>query len=372
MAGMAGTTALRLSSGELPVLAAGAWFKSTVCAARNGEARVSATVGDLDTPEACAGFDQACSDMLGWLGERPAAVACDLHPDFYSSQAAARMAAEFGVPLVEVQHHHAHIASLCAEHGVEGPVIGLALDGVGLGTDRTAWGGELLRVDGARFDRLGHFRRIALPGGDRAAREPWRVAASVLHALDRSAEIARRYADEPGVSTLVTMMDRKLNCPETSSAGRLFDAAAGLLGISRRMAFEAEAAIALEKAATQHIEAHGWPAPGEWRLGEDGQLDLLPVLGTLTDGADVGLGAATFHATLVAALADWVARAAERSGIGVVACGGGCFLNRLLSGGLRGRLEAAGLRMFEASKLSPGDAGIALGQAWIAQRVLEN
>lgn len=369
---MAATTTLSLPAGGRPVLATGAWFKSTVCAARDRDAQVSATVGDLDTPDACTGFDRACDEMLGWLGERPAAVACDLHPDFYSSQAATRLADRFGVPLVEVQHHHAHIASLCAEHGIAGPVIGVALDGVGLGTDKSAWGGELLRVDGARFERLGHFRRIALPGGDRAAREPWRVAASVLYALGRGPEIIRRYADEAGAATLVTMMDRKLNCPETSSAGRIFDAAAGLLGISRRMAFEAEAAIALEKTATQHIDAHGWPEPGEWVIGADGQLDLLPALGALTDPADIGLGAASFHATLVAALADWATRAAERAGIGVVACGGGCFLNRLLSTGLRGRLEAAGLKMCEAARLSPGDAGIALGQAWIAQRFLEN
>lgn len=369
---MAGTTTLSLSTAGRPVLATGAWFKSTVCAARDGEARVSPTVGDLDTPEACSGFDQARDEMLGWLGERPAAVACDLHPDFYSSQAAARLARECGVPLIEVQHHHAHIASLCAEHGIEGSVIGLALDGVGLGTDKAPWGGELLHVDGARFGRLGHFRRIALPGGDRAAREPWRVAASVLHALGRSAEITRRYADEAGAATLVTMMDRKLNCPETSSAGRLFDAAAGLLGISRRMAFEAEAAIALENVAKQHIDAYGWPEPGTWAIGADGQLDLLPALGALTDPVDIGLGAARFHATLVAALADWATRAAERTGIGVVACGGGCFLNRLLSTGLRGRLEAVGLGMLEAARVSPGDAGIALGQAWIAQRFLEN
>lgn len=372
MAGMAGTTALNLSMAGRSVLATGAWYKSTVCATRDGEARVSGTVGDLDTPEACTGFDRACDQMLDWLQGPPAAIACDLHPDFYSSRVAARLASEFGVPLVEVQHHHAHIGSLCAEHGIAGPVIGLALDGVGLGTDKTPWGGELLRVDGARFERLGHFRRIALPGGDRAAREPWRVAASVLHALDRSAEITRRFADESGAATLVTMLDKKLNCPETSSAGRVFDAAAGLLGISRRMAFEAEAAIALEKAATQHIDAYGWPAPVEWHIAADGQLDLLPVLGKLTDVADVGLGAASFHATLVAALADWGMRAAERSGIGIVACGGGCFLNRLLSSGLRGRLEAAGLRMFEAVQVSPGDAGIALGQAWIAHRKLEN
>lgn len=372
MAGMAGTTALTLGMGCRRVFATGAWFKSTVCAVRDGAAQVSATVGDLDTPEACSGFDRACDDMLAWLGDPPAAVACDLHPDFYSSRAAARLAAEFAVPLIEIQHHHAHIAAVCAECGLAGPVLGLALDGVGLGTDRTPWGGELLRVEGGYCERLGHLRCIALPGGDRAAREPWRMAASVLHALERSREIATRFADEAGAATLVTLLDRKLNSPPTSSAGRLFDAAAGLLGLSRRMAFEAEAAIALEAAATRHIDAHGWPAPGVWRIGEDGQLDLLPMLGTLTAAIDVDAGAALFHATLVAALDDWVQRAAEINGIADIAFGGGCFLNRLLSAGLRRRLESAGLQVHEAQRVSPGDAGIALGQAWIACRNLES
>lgn len=369
---MAGTTALTLSRGGAPVLATGAWLKNTVCALRGRDAVVSATVGDLNTPEACRGLDRTCDELLAWLGERPAAVACDLHPDFHSSRAAARLAEEFGVPLVEVQHHHAHIGSLCAEHGVDEPVLGLALDGVGLGTDRTPWGGELLRVEGMRFERLGHLRCIALPGGDRAAREPWRVAASVLHALGRSGEIVGRFADEPGAATLVTMMDKRLHCPETSSAGRVFDAAAGLLGISRRMSFEAEAAMALEQAATRHIEAHGWPSAEGWRLADNGQLDLLPALGALTDATDADAGAAVFHATLVAALADWAVRAADRMKIGIVACGGGCFLNRLLAVGLRDKLEAAGMRMIEARAVSPGDAGISLGQAWIARRTLEN
>lgn len=369
---MAEPTTLTFSRGGAPVLAVGAWFKSTVCAVRDRHALVSATVGDLDTPAACSGFDRACDEWLVWLGERPAAVACDLHPDFYSSGVAAGLTRRFGMPLVEVQHHHAHVGAICAEHLVDEPVLGLALDGVGLGTDGTPWGGELLRVDGARFERLGHLRRIALPGGDRAAREPWRVAASVLHALGRSGEIAGRFADEPAAAMLVTMMDKRLNCPETSSAGRLFDAAAGLLGISRRMAFEAEAAIALEKAATLHVHSRGWPAANGWRLGDDGQLDLLNALGELTEAIDPGVGAAIFHATLVSALADWTLRAADRTGIDIVACGGGCFLNRLISVGLREKLEAAGMRMIEASAVSPGDAGISLGQAWVARRNLEN
>lgn len=370
MAGLDRATALSLSRAGPPVLAAGAWFKSAACAASGDTALLCATVGDLDTRQACLAHEDAMGALADWLGGAPAAIACDLHPDFHSSREAAGRALALGVPLIPVQHHHAHIAAVCAEHGLEGPVLGLALDGVGLGTDGAPWGGELLEVDGAQFERLGHFRPIALPGGDRAAREPWRMAASVLHALGRGEEIASRYAIEPAAALLPTLIERNLNCPKTSSAGRVFDAAAGLLGLSSRMDFEAQAAVALEQAAIRHIAAHGWPAALDWRIDEDGVLDLLPMLGALTEEQVADLGAARFHATLVEALAAWVSRAADHTGIGTVACGGGCFLNRLLSSGLRERLEASGLAMREARQVSPGDAGLALGQAWIARRAV--
>lgn len=361
---------LRLARPGPAVFAAGAWYKNAVCGVRGDEAMLSAVVGDLDTPEACLGHDAESDEIMGWLGEPPAAIACDLHPDFHSSREAARRARELGVPLLPVQHHHAHIAAVCAEQGVEGPVIGLALDGVGLGTDGRPWGGELLRVEGARWERLGHLRPLALPGGDKAAREPWRMAASALHAMGRCQEIAVRYGDEPAAATVCAMLDRGINSPETSSLGRAFDAAAGLLGISRRMAFEAESAIALERAAAHHAQVYGWPEPLGWKIDGDGRLDLLPALEALVEEADAGLGAARFHATLVAAMAEWAIRAAESNGIAAVACGGGCFMNKLLSSGLRERLVDAGLEMLEAREASPGDAGIALGQAWIAQRSL--
>ena len=361
-------TTLSLAQAGPPILAAGAWFKNAPCAMRDDVALVRASVGDLDTPEACLGHEAAMESLLEWMDGPPAAIACDLHPDFHSSREAARRAHELGVPLISVQHHHAHVAALCAEHGINGPVLGLALDGVGLGIDNTPWGGELLCVEGARFERLGHFRPIALPGGDRAAREPWRIAAAVLHALGREEEIAARYADEPAASVVATMLARGFNSPTTSSAGRVFDAAAGLLGISRRMDFEAQAAILLEQAAARHVEARGWPqATSDWRIGDDGQLDLLPALGALTEEAAPDLGAARFHATLVSALTEWTLRAADQTGIATVACGGGCFLNRLLAMGLRERIEVAGLTMLEAERVSPGDAGLALGQAWIAR-----
>lgn len=355
---------LRLAREVPPVLAVGAWFKNTVCVTRGDEAFVSGSVGDLADAAACRAFEDAAEAMLETLRVAPRLVAHDLHPDFHNTRFALALAARQGLPAIGVQHHHAHIAAVAAEHRLEGPLLGLALDGVGLGTDGGAWGGELLLVDGARSARLGHLRPLALPGGDRAAREPWRMAVSVLHALGRHAEIARRY---PGAraTTLARMIDAGVNCPLTSSAGRVFDAAAGLLGVSEFQAFEGEAPIALERLAA----AFGPAAPyeGAWTVDADGRLDLLPLLEAMAEPRakdDVARAAAAFHATLVAALADWAL--ARATGIGRVAFGGGCFHNRILSAALRARLEAAGLQVFEAQALPPSDSGLALGQAWVA------
>ncbi|MDO8313126.1 MAG: carbamoyltransferase HypF [Sideroxyarcus sp.] len=351
-----------------PVLAMGAWFKNTLCITSGQQAFVSKNIGDLDTPEACRAHELMTRTLLDWLGEKPVTIAHDLHPDFHSSRFAAQLAAELDVPLIAVQHHHAHIAAVCAEHGVTEPVLGLALDGVGLGTDGSAWGGELLRVDGAGFERIGHLRILPLPGGDRAAQEPWRMAAAVLHELERDDEIMRRYADEPAAATVTAMLQRNINCPRTSSMGRVFDAAAGLLGLCRKMKFEAQAAIALEQAATRYIAVHGMPQPlpDGWRISGSGELDLLPLFSVLANMQDAEQGAALFHATLIAALAGWVEQAMRHTGITAVACGGGCFFNKLLSVRLRERFDAMECRMLTARTMLPGDTAIALGQAWVA------
>lgn len=353
------------------MLACGAWFKNTLCLMHGGEAWVTRSVGDLDAAQACMDHEAAAAQLLEGLGDAPAAVAHDLHPDFHSTRFATELATRFGIPAIGVQHHHAHIAALCAEHGVDEPVLGLALDGVGLGDDGSAWGGELLRVDGASFDRLGHLRQLRLPGGDRAAREPWRMAASVLFELGRGNEIALRFAEQPVASGLASMMARGLNCPGTSSMGRVFDAAAGLLGICPVMRQEAEAAIELERIAAARIAFEGLPAPisDGWRI-DDGVLDLLPLLAALMLMQDARDAAAVFHTTLVAALDDWVGREVEASGIRIVALGGGCFFNHLLSEGLRKQLHTRGCKMLEARQLGPGDTAIALGQAWVARRHL--
>ena len=193
-------------------------------------------------------------------------------------------------------------------------------------------------------------------------------------ALDNALEIiGTRYADEPGAATVLAMLEKNLNCPRTSSAGRLFDAASGLVGLCRKMEMDAEAAIRLEQAATRRIDATGWPEPAAdgWRL-VDGVLDLRPLLVQLADMAYAEQGAALFHATLVAALAHWAERACVESGLDTVVFGGGCFFNRLLSSGLRGAVEARGLRVLAPIQLVPGDSGLALGQAWVALHWMEN
>src|SRR5574340_26157 len=350
------------------ILACGAWLKNTVCVTRGNVAHVSQLIGDLDSAEARTMLDATVARLCSSLDVQPGIVAHDLHPDFYSTRFAQTYAAQRGLPVVTVQHHHAHIAAICAEHHIGEAVLGLALDGVGLGTDNTPWGGELLRAEGAGFERLGHLAPLCLPGGDRAAREPWLMAAAVLFQLGRSDEIARRFPNQPAAQTVATMLQRNLNCPATTSTGRLFDAAAGLLRVNEIQAFEAQAAIQLQELAQRHGQVA--PLEGGWRIAEDGVLDFSPLLAVLADCPkgydDAGHGAALFHATLAAGLAEWVGHAARRHGIADIALGGGCFHNDILLHTLSGRLAAQGLRVLTAQRMQPNDSAISLGQAWLA------
>lgn len=375
-----------MSTQQLPVhagatvLACGAWLKNTACLLQGAQVHWSPLHGDLGDPANCIALEQSVEALLKQAGGRIDAVAHDLHPDFFSTQLAQRIADRFGVPAIAVQHHHAHIAAVSAEYGLHGPVVGLALDGVGLGTDGVAWGGELLMVDGARWERLGHLQTIALAGGDTAAREPWRMAAAVLHALGRHGEIPDRFAPHVGraaAQTVQAMLTRNLNCPPATGAGRWFDAAAGVLGISVRQAFEAEAAMALEKLAAGYLAAHDAPVQRELIVfKEDGELDLRPLFAQLFELADAGnpvdiaCGAALFHVTLADALVEWAARAALRCQARTVAFGGGCFFNRILTARVRADLEKRNLQVRAPQAVSCGDAGLALGQAWVAAHQL--
>lgn len=361
---MPGLTAQALpAAAPATVLAAGAFLKHRACLLHGRELLWSPLHGDLSDPAACAGMESALEALTreasgrGW---RIDAVAHDLHPDFPSSHAAQAWAQRLGVPARAVQHHHAHLGVVMAEQGWDGstPVHGLALDGVGLGTDGSAWGGELLAARAEGFERLAHLPTLALPGGDAAAREPWRVAAAVLHQLGRADEIVPRFGPQVGeaiATGVATLLARDLRCPRSSSAGRWFDAAAAALRLAPHRQHEAEAAIALEQAATAWLGQASDPAvPAAW-------LDLPTLVGTLFDESDAGRGAARFHAALAAGLVQ----AAVQHGATRLALTGGCFHNRLLCRAIEAGCQAHGLATWRPQTVDCGDAGLALGQAWL-------
>lgn len=355
--------AVKLPGRGPAVLAFGGWYKDTVCLTRGDEAYVSQHIGDLDNGATRHALQDTVQHLLSVLAIKPERVAHDLHPDFFSTRVAGRYAHEHGIAAIPVQHHHAHIAAVAAEHGLRDPLLGVALDGLGLGDDGGLWGGELLLVHNAHFERLSHLEPLSLPGGDRAAREPWRMAASALHALGRGREIGQRFS-APAAGGVAEMLDKATHCPTTSSAGRLFDAAAGLLGVKAFMRFEGQAAMLLEGLAQRHGPVQ--PYRGGYTLEGDGNLSLLPLLERLADTPDAAFGAALFHATFAEGIAAWVRRAAGRLGLTDVVLGGGCFLNQILSQALRRSLQIGGLRVYEARQLPPNDGGLSLGQAWVA------
>jgi hydrogenase maturation protein HypF len=355
--------AIKLPRSGASVLACGGRYKNTICLTRNDEAFVSQHIGDLDNKATCDSLEEVVSHLMQVLDITPQLVAHDLHPDFFSTRFAARFAQQGVIPLVGVQHHHAHIAAVMSEHGLESSVLGVALDGVGLGNDGGIWGGELLHVTGGQAERLAYLKPLALPGGDSAAREPWRMAASALHALGRAREIRSRFP-WAAAATLEQMLDKELNCPPTSSTGRLFDAAAGLLGIKPFMRYEGQAAMLLEGLAERRGPV--LPDVEGYVIESDGSLNYLPLLARLADTEDATFGAALFHASLAQGLTDWVSQAVASHGLKDVVLAGGCLMNRVLSKSLRSQLEANGLSVYEARQLPPNDGGLSLGQAWVA------
>jgi hydrogenase maturation protein HypF len=366
------------------ILAFGAFLKNAACLLDTDAPdapRWSSVHGDLSDPASCVALSESIQALLGEVNHRIDAVAHDLHPDFFSTHLALQVAQEHQVEAIAVQHHHAHIAAVMAEHGLNHPVLGLALDGVGLGTDDLAWGGEVLLVDGEHFERVGHLLPLALPGGDVAAREPWRMAAAAMHACGKTDQIVPRFdpvVGEQAARTITTMLQRALNCPTSTAAGRWFDAAAGLLGLSFRQEVEAQAAMALEQAAARWLQIHTMETrPGDGNITEDGQIDLRPLFVSWlgkdqpSEPSKVDEAAARFHLTLADVLANHTASVAKTRGVRDVALGGGCFFNHILKQRISAQLGAEGLNVWAAQTIPCGDAGLALGQAWVAARRLQ-
>ncbi len=343
-----------------PVLAAGPQLKNTVAVAGRGRVVVSQHLGDLDTEAACAAFERAARDLQE-LFELPAArVACDLHPDYQST----RFAERCGLPVVRVQHHHAHALACMAENGVEPPALAVVWDGTGWGTDATIWGGEFLVVRAGGFERFAHLRTFPLPGGDAAAREPRRALAGALSEIGELAR-ARPLFPGPAFRLLERMLGHRINTVQTSSAGRLVDAAAALLGIRAVATFEAQAAMELEAAAARAPQPPPTPPASASARHGPGPLvvDWEPWLRELIAAADghqpPAAAAAAFHHRLAAAAVD----VAVAAGLPRVVLSGGCFQNRILLERTVAGLRAAGLHPAWHQRVPPNDGGVALGQA---------
>lgn len=352
------------------VLALGGHFKVTLCLTRGNQAFVSSHLGDQDSASQRQALRQTLGHMLAFLGVRPASLAHDLHPDFFTTREAQRLAGEWAIPTLAAQHHQAHAAAALAEHGWRAPALALVLDGTGLGADGLPWGGELLYLHGADYRRIGHLPTLALPGSDQAARQPWRMAAALLHALGQGQDIARRFAGEDAARDLSRVLDGGINSPPTSSAGRLFDAAACLIGGIRHSSYQGEAAMFLEDLAARHPCPAG-PWPDAFTIAADGRLSLDGLWHHLADGhhldeAGQREAAARFHASLGQALAQWTAWHARAAHTDVVALAGGCWINRYLRQSVAAGLEARGIHLLEAQKLPCGDGGLSFGQAALA------
>jgi hydrogenase maturation protein HypF len=354
------------------VLALGAYLKNSCCVTRGNEAFLSQYIGSLNNAASVSFLERAARRLCALFSARPDVIAHDLHPDFPSTWLAQRLAAEWRIPTLAVAHHHAHIAAACAEYRLEPPVLGLALDGTGLGEDRALWGGELLCLSDTGYRRIGHLRPLPLPGGDAAAREPWRVAVALFARHGRSEAaipwLARRFPARRA-EPLLTLLDKGFNCPESSSLGRIFDAASALLGLCDRNHYDAEAAMKLENQALRALDRIRSDATLAQLFHLEGEiLDLSPLLFSLADENDANEGAARFHLELVCALAAWTLRAVEREKISTVVLSGGCLQNALLARLLAARLSEAGVKPYIPAAAPPGDGGLALGQAWIARR----
>jgi hydrogenase maturation protein HypF len=353
-----------------PVLAAGGELRATLCLAAGERALLSQHVGDLDNADALAFFEETAARLASTSGVDPTVLAHDLHPDYQSTRWARRRARVSGARCVPVQHHHAHVASCLVEHRRVGPVLGVVFDGTGLGPDGTLWGGELLLADLGGFRRLGHLRAIALPGGEAAIREPWRLAVAALADADEPLDVpalaplgARRLELVAGVAR------RPHVSPTATGAGRWFDAVSALCGVCTHASYDGQAPAELEAVA----------APGEHGAYDVAFLgggaapfvvDLRPAVramaGELRQGTGAPVVSARFHATLAQAIVAACVRARAEGGPAVVALSGGCFQNRLLAEASAAGLERAGFEVLQHRRVPCNDGGLALGQAAVA------
>lgn len=359
--------AMPLREGGPSVLALGAHQKATVGLLAGGQVVLSQHLGDLTSVEGADLLARTVEDLLAFFRVRPERLACDLHPEYASTRLAERLASAWGVPLIRVQHHHAHGAACAAEHGLRNPVLALAWDGTGYGTDGTIWGGEALRVEAGAFARMGYLKPFSLPGGEAAVRDPRRSALGLVVATlgpGGVPEPLRVAFEEAELGILQAMLARDLNCPKTSSLGRLFDAVAALSGLRMRPGFEGQAAMELEFSAERTVpdRAFGWAFSGTEAL----VADPAPLVAELLRDRQVGTAPEILARRFHASLADLALAWARHAGLRDVVLAGGCFQNALLTSLVTSRLQEAGFQVHRHRRFPPNDGSIALGQAAVA------
>lgn len=358
---------LALSHTGASVLGCGANLKNTFCLAHTDKAILSPHMSNLSSAEACHHYRQTIEKYLSLLAIKPEAVACDHHPDFYSSRFAETFSQSQNIPLIRVQHHHAHLASVMAEHKLQGAYIGLALDGVGLGENNHAWGGELLYGEGVTSERLSYLPELSLPGGDKATTEIWRIGAALLSKQQRGpTQTFPQLRANP--AHMMLFGDALKHQPKTSSLGRWFDAIAAITGIIHNVSYEGQGAMMLEAFAHNHTNMSTKRLITFCVDGHPDFTDLVAHILTLTDPA---LAAKTFHTELISGLACWVEKAAKQRLVKQIICSGGCFQNRLLRKGIQDQLGEKGYQVYFNERVPANDGGISLGQAWIARLQME-
>ncbi|HET8706694.1 MAG TPA: carbamoyltransferase HypF, partial [Pseudomonadales bacterium] len=367
-----------------PLLALGGELKNTFCLIADGKAIYSHHQGDLEDASVYYSYRNAINRFEKLYHHAPALIAIDQHPDYLSSKLGWQISQQKNIPLFNVQHHHAHIAACLLEYGIPrdaAPVLGIALDGLGYGAEGELWGGEFILADYRHSQRLARLQPVALPGGARAMKEPWRNAVASLHQAFCWREIATRYPqleffqslEEKPVETLVQMLDQNINSPPASSAGRLFDAVAAVLGIcEHRISYEGQAAILLEQCAESAWD-NAQAYPFEIKFNKTLNLHEIiwnsfwaALLNDLNNEKTIALIAANFHKTLVAALASVVDLLQTKHAFCCVALTGGVLQNRLVASGLIKVLTEKGVSVLLPRRMPANDGGIALGQAMIA------
>ncbi len=356
------------------VLGCGAEEKNTFCLTKDDHAFLSQHIGDMENWETLEHFESTIALYQRLFRIEPEIIACDMHPDYLSTRWAKELSQQKGLPLVPVQHHHAHIVSCMVDNEVQEPVIGVSFDGTGYGIDGRIWGGEFMVADYRGFQRKGHLEYLPLPGGAAAIKKPYRTAIGYLYAL-LGEEVLRQ--ELPCLSSVNGLeldlirqqIDRGVNAPLTSSCGRLFDAVSALLGVRGQIDYEAQAAIELEMAACDGHEDGAYPfsvdVAGGIRVIRLREL-FSAIVSDLLRGIEVPTIASRFHNTVAQMIGQVCSRIAEETGISRVALSGGVFQNRLLMNKVIAALEAAGIKTIAHSQVPCNDGGISLGQAVIA------